>query len=46
MTLAERGFRGFLAEAGLTGGAGVARGLSWGESRRLISMTIREYPSE
>ena len=36
----ERGFRGFLAEAGLTGGAGVARGLSCGESKRLISMIL------
>lgn len=41
MTLGVRGFRGFLAEAGLTGGAGVARGLSCGESKRLMSMVMR-----
>ena len=38
LSLDVRGFRGFLTEAGLTGGAGVARGDSCGESRRLMSM--------
>ena len=37
-TLGVRGLRGFFAGVGLTGGAGVARGDSWGESRRLMSM--------
>lgn len=46
MTLGVRGFRGFLAEAGLTGGAGVARGFSCGESKRLMSMVMRVVASK
>ena len=41
LTLDVRGFRGFFGEAGLRGGAGVARGDSCGESRRLMSIIIR-----